>query len=74
MKDPVIHKHKKPVAPEPESASFSTHPTHDEIARLAYSYWEARGGRGGSPEEDWLRAEAELRTRAGSSASESRRA
>ncbi len=36
------------------------HPTHDEIARLAYSYWEARGGSGGSALEDWLRAEREL--------------
>ncbi|MBZ5585136.1 MAG: DUF2934 domain-containing protein [Acidobacteriia bacterium] len=35
-------------------------PTHDEIARLAYSYWEARGRRGGSALEDWLRAEREL--------------
>jgi hypothetical protein len=31
----------------------------EEIARLAYSYWEARGG-GGSPEDDWFRAEREL--------------
>jgi Protein of unknown function (DUF2934) len=34
--------------------------SHAEIARLAYSYWEARGSRPGSPEEDWLRAEREL--------------
>ncbi len=33
---------------------------HDEIALLAYSYWEARGCPDGSPEEDWFRAEAEL--------------
>jgi hypothetical protein len=32
----------------------------EEVARLAYSYWEARGCQGGSPEEDWLRAEQEL--------------
>jgi hypothetical protein len=32
-----------------------------EIARLAYSYWETRGAQGGSPEEDWLRAEQQLR-------------
>ena len=38
-------------------------PSHDEIAVLAYSYWEARGCQGGSPDEDWLRAERELRTR-----------
>ncbi len=31
------------------------------VARLAYSYWEARGFIGGSPEEDWLRAEGEIR-------------
>ncbi len=35
-------------------------PTHESIARLAYAYWEARGGRGGSPWEDWYRAEQEL--------------
>jgi len=35
-------------------------PTHAEIARLAYSYWEARGGHGGSAWEDWFRAEREL--------------
>ena len=34
--------------------------THDDIAVLAYSYWEARGCTGGSAEEDWLRAEREL--------------
>jgi hypothetical protein len=34
-----------------------------EIALLAYSYWEARRGQHGSAEEDWLRAEQELRAR-----------
>ncbi len=38
-------------------------PTHQEIAELAYAYWEARGGHGGSPWEDWFRAEQELRGR-----------
>ena len=32
----------------------------DAVARLAYSYWEARGYQGGSPAADWLRAEQEL--------------
>jgi hypothetical protein len=36
-------------------------PTHEEIARLAYSYWEARGRKEGSPQEDWFRAERVLR-------------
>ena len=35
-------------------------PSHDEIARLAYAYWEARGRRHGSHQEDWYRAEREL--------------
>jgi hypothetical protein len=37
-------------------------PTREDIAALAYSYWEARGFQGGSPQEDWLRAEQELRS------------
>ena len=35
----------------------------EETARLAYSFWEARGCQGGSPEEDWLRAEEEMKAR-----------
>ena len=35
-------------------------PTHEEIACLAYAYWEARGHPYGSAEEDWFRAEREL--------------
>jgi hypothetical protein len=38
-------------------------PTHQDIAQLAYAYWEARGYTGGSPEEDWLQAENELKSR-----------
>jgi hypothetical protein len=38
-------------------------PTHEEIARLAYSYWEAGGRRHGSALEDWLSAERILRNR-----------
>lgn len=36
-------------------------PTQEAIANLAYSYWEARGGKGGSPWDDWFRAEQELK-------------
>lgn len=43
-----------------------TQPTHEEIARLAYSYWESRGCPHGSSVEDWLRAERELRERSDS--------
>jgi len=37
--------------------------SREDIARLAYALWEARGCEGGNPEEDWLRAEQELRQR-----------
>jgi hypothetical protein len=33
----------------------------EETARIAYSFWEARGYHGGSAEEDWFRAAQELR-------------
>jgi len=36
-------------------------PDHEEIAYLAYRYWQERGCPIGSPEEDWYRAENELR-------------
>ena len=36
-------------------------PTREEIARLAYHYYEARGQRDGHAIEDWLSAERELK-------------
>jgi hypothetical protein len=48
--------HQAPVVAPPA-------PSHEEIARLAYTYWESRGRQHGSPEEDWYRAESELRGR-----------
>ncbi len=45
------------------SAPAAAAPSQEEIARLAYSYWEARGMQGGSAVDDWLRAERELRER-----------
>ncbi len=61
------------TAPEPTDITSevrstrpnSSEPAQDreEIARLAYTYWQARGGQGGSPEEDWERAEQEIRRR-----------
>jgi hypothetical protein len=44
------------------TAAIQAEPSQEEIARLAYFYWEARGCAGGSPEEDWVRAEQELRS------------
>ena len=37
-------------------------PSREEIARLAEKYWAERGWPEGSPEQDWLRAEQELKT------------
>ena len=36
-------------------------PSHLDIQRLAYQFWEDRGRPWGSSEEDWFRAERELR-------------
>jgi hypothetical protein len=43
-----------------ESVKVAYAPKQEAIAELAYSYWVRRGCTGGSPEEDWLRAEREL--------------
>jgi hypothetical protein len=50
-----------PEVVEVAAALVATVPSQEAIAVLAHSYWEARGCVGGSPEEDWLRAEQELR-------------
>lgn len=47
-------------APQPAVAAHSI--THDDIATLAFSYWQRRGYQGGSQQDDWNRAERELRS------------
>jgi hypothetical protein len=42
------------------SQSPTLPPQHEEIARLAYQFWEERGRPDGSSYEDWLRAESHL--------------
>jgi Protein of unknown function (DUF2934) len=68
-KEPVADK--KSIAARPVKAKAPQAPliaqqeiASDEVSRLAYLLWEARGlsQRAGSPEEDWLRAEALLRS------------
>ena len=58
MAKSVHSKRSAMVNPAPDGAG-----DFEQIARLAYSLWEARGCPIGSPEEDWLRAEKELGSR-----------
>lgn len=39
-------------------------PPHDQVAQLAHKYWAERGHKHGHHEEDWYRAEQELRGKA----------
>lgn len=52
-----LHEYTPLVTPVPDLANV---PSHDDIARLAHRLWEERGCPEGSPDEDWLRAEALL--------------
>jgi hypothetical protein len=51
------------------------HPGLDReaIGRLAYFYWEERGCPNDSPDEDWFRAEAEVRRQIDAAASHNER-
>jgi len=51
-------KKRKPAAKKQAPAA----PSREQIARLAEKYWAERGWPEGSPEQDWLRAEQELKT------------
>ena len=57
--EPVAGGAKKPTSVV-QSAISPAASGSDDIARLAYTYWQARGCPAGSPEEDWLRAESDL--------------
>jgi len=56
----VTSSHHPEVTAQPETPKFTI--TYEDIATLAFSYWERRGCQGGSPEEDWRRAEEELQS------------
>lgn len=65
----TVKKTKSPA--KPKSASEKTTkvtatitsigPSPEEIAHLAHKYWAERGYQHGAAEQDWLRAERELR-------------
>jgi Protein of unknown function (DUF2934) len=52
---------KKPVA---SANGTSSSMSHDQVALLAHRFFEERGRRHGHHEEDWFRAEQELRAKA----------
>ena len=62
----VTHRHKKLeiaiAVPElrAEPVAVSVEPTNEEIAKLAYSYYVARGYQPGDQAQDWFRAVTEL--------------
>jgi hypothetical protein len=47
-----------------EAAPHMTMPSHEEIQKLAANYWAQRGFQDGYAEQDWFRAEQELRQKA----------
>jgi hypothetical protein len=53
-----------PVTVSPSKSSTPTdileEKSFQDIATLAYQYWQARGCPDGSPEEDWFNAEREI--------------
>ncbi len=51
------------VAAASDEAAIQGAVDRDAIAALAYEYWLRRGCPIGSPEEDWFRAEKEIRNR-----------
>lgn len=53
------HVHRLAVRKE-EPVKMRRTPGQEEIAMLAYSYWEAGGRRDGAALSDWLRAERAL--------------
>jgi Protein of unknown function (DUF2934) len=61
-----VKRHKKaapPVASETAATEErSRSVAYEDVARLAFSYWEQRGYQHGSPDTDWLRAEQELQS------------
>jgi len=47
------------AAVAPVSTVIAAATAHEQIAKIAYGYWESRGYQAGCPEQDWLRAERE---------------
>jgi hypothetical protein len=62
----IVKKVKAPARPKKTATKKAeelemTDPSHEQIARLAQQFWAERGRQDGYAEQDWLRAEQELR-------------
>ena len=58
-----------PTQPQSQTSSenrgsVSREPSHNEISKLAHSYWLQRRAEDGTAEDDWFRAEKALRENA----------
>ena len=65
----VIKKAKAPAKPKKTATKKAEEqkmrdPSHEQIAQLAQKFWAERGWQDGYAEQDWLRAERELRVSA----------
>jgi hypothetical protein len=60
-KAPAKPKITAPKAKNTTGTVTSIGPSPEEIARLAHKYWAERGFQHGAADQDWLRAERELR-------------
>ncbi len=59
---------KKPGAKKSRRGRLPDGISMDEMTRIrAYELWEERGGANGGEEDDWMRAETEVRARYGAS-------
>ena len=64
----LAHAMQQAETPPVQTAQASTplaeaRPAYEDIALLAYALWQERGYPEGSSEDDWFRAEQELRGR-----------
>lgn len=68
----TVKKAKAPAKPRKTAAkkvavngvAAATMPSREEIEKLAQNYWAQRGYQDGYAEQDWFRAEQELRQKA----------
>jgi len=61
VKKTAVKKAPAKKAPAKKLEAKKPEPTHEQIAELARKYFHEHGGHGATAEEDWLRAERELK-------------